>query len=94
MVQEAEEQLTLAKHSVESCSQGISNLTQIISRLIGKFLTLDTAPQRLNRVQIGSISGQPLDSKPERRPLGNPAFVLKYEPAPYRSAFFFSSGHV
>jgi len=64
MVQEAEEQLTLAKHPDESCSQGIRNLTQIISRLVGKFLPLDITPQRLNRVQIGSISGKPLDSKP------------------------------
>ena len=69
MAQEAEEQLTLAKHSVESCLQGVSNRTQIISRLIGKFLTLDITPQRLNRVQIGSVSGKPLDSKPLLLPL-------------------------
>ncbi len=69
MIQEADEQLTLAKHSVESCSQGISNLAQIISRLIGKAFALDVAPQRLNRVQIGSVSGKPLDSKPLLLPL-------------------------
>ncbi len=54
----------MAKHSFESCSQGISNLTQIISRLIGKFLTLDITPQRLNRIEIRRVSGKPLDSKP------------------------------
>ena len=44
VIQESDAQLTLSKHSVESCIQRISDLTQIICRLIGKFRPLDVTP--------------------------------------------------
>ena len=57
MVHEAEEQLRFAKHSVESRSQGISDLTEIISRLVGKVLPFMLPQRDSTGFRSGAYSG-------------------------------------
>lgn len=64
MLEEREGEARLASDSGHSGAKGVGHFAEIIGALVGELLPLDVAPQQLDGVEIGGITGEPLDGQP------------------------------
>src|SRR6266487_4107060 len=88
VTEKGERQACVGAYPVDAGVGGLGGLVDAVGAEVGQLGALDVAPERLDRVEVGGVTGEPFDDQPA--PLGaderlHLAAAMRRQPVPDQS---------